>query len=212
MCFQGFNRKETLIKHRCVPRGENTVECTVCGKNFKEMGQLTKHLRVHSVDKPLECSACGKGFSRKSDLVRHLEIHAGSDSFECSLCGKHFNRKDNLTQHHLRVHQGEKTLECATWGNRSFWRRIYLTKSILVRSQNLEGARSVFKFSNRFEIWQVPRSVAVPAKLQTDDIVVSRFCKIYAKAASKLLQAITGSSGPMTSFTGKGPFYRRGLT
>ncbi|XP_072279590.1 uncharacterized protein [Pyxicephalus adspersus] len=125
-CRKSFIRKENLLSHQRIHRGEDPLSCPECGKCFIWRRQLVIHQRTHTGEKPLTCSECGKSFSERSNLVRHQKSHSAERPFACSQCSKCFTDRTKLNNHQ-RTHTGEKPYSCSECGER-FSRKSSLTR------------------------------------------------------------------------------------
>lgn len=100
-------------------KGENPVNCDLCGRESSRPALLKIHKRrVHSGMRRFRCDGCGKSFLDSSDLKKHKRIHTGERPFECQHCAKTFTQAGNLKTH-MRTHTGEKPFLCDFCG-RSF--------------------------------------------------------------------------------------------
>ncbi|XP_077323321.1 uncharacterized protein LOC143957058 [Lithobates pipiens] len=125
-CKKSFIRKENLLTHQRIHRGEDPLSCSECGKSFIWKRQLVIHQRSHTGEKSLSCLECGKSFSERSNLVRHQKSHSAERPFACSQCSKCFTDRTKLNNHQ-RTHTGEKPYSCSECGER-FSRKSSLTR------------------------------------------------------------------------------------
>ena len=102
LCDELFENEEDRAQHSLIHvNRSNSLDCHICGKQFKHRTNLSTHLIVHSGKKPHQCHICHRRFTQKVNLQRHMHIHDGSKPFICRMCSKSFTQKANLQRHIL---------------------------------------------------------------------------------------------------------------
>lgn len=96
---------------RTARKGQRSLACDFCRKEFHHAGDLNKHRRTHTGEQPYMCNECQQKFSHGSNLVRHRRMHSGARPFSCQTCGRTFTRKDKLTVHLTARRCEAKTLK-----------------------------------------------------------------------------------------------------
>lgn len=102
LCDEMFETEDDRAKHSLVHvNRSSSLDCHICGKQFRHRTNLSTHLIVHSGVKPHQCHICLRRFTQKVNLQRHMHIHDGSRPFTCRMCSKSFTQKANLQRHIL---------------------------------------------------------------------------------------------------------------
>jgi len=98
-CDQVFKTSLNLKKHLNSHEESNTLDCTICGRNFGGAWNLKRHLLTHEGLKPFQCPSCNKSFSCEKDMIAHSAVHTGKKGFSCSSCSSSFTHLRGLQQH-----------------------------------------------------------------------------------------------------------------
>lgn len=102
LCDELFESESDRAKHSLIHvNRSSSLDCHICGKQFRHRTNLSTHLIVHSGVKPHQCHICSRRFTQKVNLQRHMHIHDGSRPFTCRMCCKSFTQKANLQRHIL---------------------------------------------------------------------------------------------------------------
>ena len=102
LCDEMFLTENDRAKHSLIHvNRSSSLDCHICGKQFRHRTNLSTHLIVHSGIKPHQCNICQRRFTQKVNLQRHMHIHDGSRPFSCRMCHKSFTQKANLQRHIL---------------------------------------------------------------------------------------------------------------
>ena len=102
ICDELFETEDARAKHSLVHvNRSSSLDCHICGKQFRHRTNLSTHMIVHSGIKPHQCHICLRRFTQKVNLQRHMHIHDGSRPFTCRMCQKSFTQKANLQRHIL---------------------------------------------------------------------------------------------------------------
>jgi len=102
ICDELFETEDARAKHSLVHvNRSSSLDCHLCGKQFRHRTNLSTHMIVHSGIKPHQCHICMRRFTQKVNLQRHMHIHDGSRPFTCRMCQKSFTQKANLQRHIL---------------------------------------------------------------------------------------------------------------
>ena len=102
ICDELFETEDARAKHSLVHvNRSSSLDCPICGKQFRHRTNLSTHMIVHSGVKPHQCHICLRRFTQKVNLQRHMHIHDGSRPFTCRMCQKSFTQKANLQRHIL---------------------------------------------------------------------------------------------------------------
>ncbi|XP_073829035.1 uncharacterized protein [Musca autumnalis] len=122
---------------------EQSVECEICGKNFRNAKLLKAHTkRAHSEsgerkkeateDKEQICPECKEVFSKRKHLDKHvIEIHGG---FKCSMCELRWKQRHQVKRHE-KTHNAERNFTCPIEGcGKSFAEKYYLKRHIDVHT------------------------------------------------------------------------------
>nr|XP_029725409.1 zinc finger protein 184-like [Aedes albopictus] len=90
----------------------DTVNCDVCGLEFKNSTCLKRHLKSHSEERSYQCPFCEKAFKTNMHLHRHKETIHMKLRFKCNHCDVSYGRKDKLRMHIERAHNIQMYFLC----------------------------------------------------------------------------------------------------
>nr|XP_029714132.1 LOW QUALITY PROTEIN: zinc finger protein 594-like [Aedes albopictus] len=111
ICGKQFKNRNALYTHERKHSGDKAHACEICGKRFMLATQLKNHYAVHNDEKPFVCKECGWSFKRSCNLKHHMLQHTDTLPWKCEVCEKCFKGKYHL-QYHMRIHTGHKPWKC----------------------------------------------------------------------------------------------------
>ncbi|KAG8308331.1 hypothetical protein J6590_002420 [Homalodisca vitripennis] len=153
VCLRRFHHNSTLKRHlgtvhadrRCwnicltkqeiVCRGQQSVNCSQCGRRYRSKTAMMLHLRVECGKSPqLHCSVCQRLFYHRGNLRRHmLTVHSGLCStwsvhdlvssvstFTCPTCPRVYKSRTALSLHR-RVECGKSPTRQCDYCSRRFF-------------------------------------------------------------------------------------------
>ena len=125
----GITEEPMIVErqYKGVPKREQRVICTQCGKIFKNTDVLLRHNRIHLREQGAEkddtpgkeplyynCEHCGKIFVSKTGMVQHRRlVHEGvHQKATCKICDITFITRDRLWRHKNMYHASNDTYRC----------------------------------------------------------------------------------------------------
>jgi len=105
VCGFKANRPDRLKEHMLQHDGIRH-ECKHCNKTFSQWRNLKTHIqKVHEAE-PLLCDQCEYTTTRKDSLKLHKESKHQGVEYKCTMCNASYNRKKTLTRHIKSMHTG----------------------------------------------------------------------------------------------------------
>lgn len=139
ICHLKFHVEGELWEHNIAAHyNQTSFECGLCGKNFKQENEMQEHSCIRNEENKQErlhvVHELPSGVPIMSAIVPGSALDAGKQSIfiKCQFCGSTFDQVFNL-QHHMRVHELEKTFKCDVCG-RTFESRSTLSVHSFVHS------------------------------------------------------------------------------
>ena len=139
ICHLKFQKEDELREHKTsVHYNQMPFECGLCGKKCKKDNEIQEHCCVHKgknkQQKLRVIHELPNGVPLVSAIIPGSAADAGKQSvfIKCHFCGATFDQVFNL-QHHMQVHELEKTFKCDVCG-RTFESRSTLSVHSFVHS------------------------------------------------------------------------------
>lgn len=102
---------------------EKKFLCPQCGACFEEKISLKRHLMREdhqtgsgAQSKPFACKQCDRSFICNYRLKVHMRMHTGEKPIECTVCGNRFRTSDQMINHRAMVHFKKKRYKCDICG------------------------------------------------------------------------------------------------
>ena len=115
ICMKTFEKRNKLSDHvRMVHmKGQEYIQCDICGKTTTKIEMKYHQGRVHSTEKPYKCDMCDYAGAFKALLSQHMRNkHAlKGNEFTCEVCNKILASKASLANHRL-IHSNQKLFKC----------------------------------------------------------------------------------------------------
>ena len=107
VCGFTANRPDRLKEHMLQHDGIRH-ECKHCNKTFSQWRNLKTHIqKVHEAE-PLLCDECDYTTTRKDSLKLHKESKHQGVEYKCEMCSASYNRQKTLTRHIKSMHSGNR--------------------------------------------------------------------------------------------------------
>ncbi|GAB0098899.1 hypothetical protein DMENIID0001_147060 [Sergentomyia squamirostris] len=113
ICGKGYFGKCDYTLHMWLHAnpGQKPYNCAECGKGFTRRENLVTHFSIHRGEQKFECSLCGRKFNRKMNRDVHFKsFHDPTTSrvqramIECHVCGKFIQRRGMRLHMKSHVH------------------------------------------------------------------------------------------------------------
>ena len=148
ICHLKFHIEDELREHKAsVHFNQMSFECGLCGEKFKQSNEIQEHSCVHKGKNKqqklhvihelpngvplvsaiipgsaldagkqsvfIKCQFCGATFDQVLNLQHHMQMHELEKTFKCDVCGKSFESRSTLSVHSF-VHSGKDKYYCDT--------------------------------------------------------------------------------------------------
>ena len=77
---------------------EQSLDCRVCGEQFKGQKKLREHIKIKH-PKVYACKECELTFSVSWKMEKHTKTHENVELFKCNVCDKEFASKWRMKKH-----------------------------------------------------------------------------------------------------------------